>query len=129
MAIRFALKKALKYIHHSCVMISTDNTTMVSDINKQGGRHSPNLCVEVRKILNRCLEQHIIVRFRHIPGRFNVLADRLSRVDKPIKTEWVLDQSIANSIFQMFKYPNVCLRHVSITNCFCMYSQFWTIRL
>ena len=26
MAIRFALKKAIQYIHHSCVMISTDNT-------------------------------------------------------------------------------------------------------
>ena len=34
MAIRFALKKAIQYIHHSCVMISTDNTTLVSYINK-----------------------------------------------------------------------------------------------
>ena len=29
MAICLALKKAIKYIHHSCVMISTDNTTVV----------------------------------------------------------------------------------------------------
>ena len=35
------------FIHHSCIMISTDNTTVVSYINKQGGTHSPNLCVEV----------------------------------------------------------------------------------
>ena len=42
MAIRFALIKALKSIHHSCVMISTNNTTVVSYINKQGGTHSPN---------------------------------------------------------------------------------------
>ena len=55
------------------------------------------------------LEQHIIVRVCHIPGRVNVLADRLSRMDKPIKTEWALDQSIANSVFQMFNYPNVDL--------------------
>ena len=47
MAIRFALIKALKYIHHSCVMISTNNTTVVSYINKQGGTHSPDLCVQV----------------------------------------------------------------------------------
>ena len=51
MAIRFTLIKALKYIHHSCVMISIDNTTVVSYINKQGGTHSPNLCVPVWKIL------------------------------------------------------------------------------
>ena len=105
MAICFALIKALKYIHHSCVMIATDNKTVVSYINKQGGTHSPNLCVEVWKILHWCLKHQIIVRFRHIPGKFNNLADRLSRIDKIVKTEWALDQSIANSIFQMFNYP------------------------
>ena len=106
MAIRFALKRALKYSYHSCVMISTDNTTMVSYINKQRGTHSPNLCVEVWEILHWCLEQHIVVRVPHIPGKFNVLADHLSRMDKPLKTEWALDQSIPNSIFQMLNYPS-----------------------
>ena len=43
MAIRLALKQAKTFIHHSCIMISTDNTTVVSYINKQGGTHSPNL--------------------------------------------------------------------------------------
>ena len=43
-------------------------------------------------------KQHIVVRIQHIPGRFNVLADRLSRMNKVIKTEWALDQSIAISI-------------------------------
>ena len=64
-----------KYIRHSCVMISTDNTTVVSNINKQGGTHSPDLCVQVWKILLWCLKHQIVVRIRHIPGRFNVLAD------------------------------------------------------
>ena len=109
MAICLALKKAIKYIHYSCVMISTDNTTMVSYINKQGGTHSPNLCVEVWEILHWCLEHDIVFRVRHIPGRFNVLADHLSRLDRPLKTEWALDQSVANSIFQMLNYPNVDL--------------------
>ena len=67
MAIRLALKQAKTFIHHSCIMISTDNTTVVSYINKQGGTHSPNLCVEVWKILNWCLEQDIVIRVRHIP--------------------------------------------------------------
>ena len=107
MAIRFTLIRAFKYIHHPCVMISTDNTTVVSYINKQGGTHSPNLCVEVWKILQWCLKHHIVIRIRHIPGKFNVLADRLSRIDKIVKTEWALDQSIANSIFQMFNCPNL----------------------
>ena len=109
MAIRFALKKAIRCIHHSCVMISTDNTTMVSYINKQGGTHSPNLCVEVWEILHWCLEHDVVIRVRHILGKFNILADRLSGMDRPFKTEWALDQSIANSIFQMLNYPNVDL--------------------
>ena len=109
MAIRLALKQAITFIHHSCIMISTDNTTVVSYINKQGGTHSPNLCVEVWKILNWCLEQDIVIRVPHIPGRFNILADCLSRLDKPIKTEWALDQTVANSVFQMLNFPNVDL--------------------
>ena len=43
MAIRLALKQAKTFIHYSCIMISTDNTKVVSYINKQGGTHSPNL--------------------------------------------------------------------------------------
>ena len=46
---------------------------------------------------------------RHIPGKFNILAHRLSRLDRPIETDWALDQSIANSIFQRLNYPNVDL--------------------
>ena len=51
MAICFTLKKAIKYIQNSCAMISTDSTTLVSNINKQGGTYSPNLCAEVLEIL------------------------------------------------------------------------------
>ena len=109
MAIRLALKQAITFIHHSCIMISTDNTTVVLYINKQGGTHSPNLCVEVWEILNWCLEHDIIIRVRHIPGKFNILADRLSRLDQPIKTEWALDQTVANSVFHMLNFPNVDL--------------------
>ena len=94
---------------HSCIMISTDNTTVVSYINKQGGTNSPNLCVEVWEILNWCLEHDIVIRVHHIPGKCNILADCLSRLDKPIKTEWALDQTVANSVFQMLKFPNVDL--------------------
>ena len=84
MAIHFALKKA---IHHSCVMINTNTTTVVSYINKQGGTHSPDLCVEVWEIIHWCLEYDVFIRNCHIPGKFSILADRLSRLDRPLKTE------------------------------------------
>ena len=109
MAIHFALKKAIQYIHYSCVMICTDNTTMVLYINKQGGTHSPDLCMEVWEILYWCLEDNIILRICHIPGKFNILADCLSRLDRPTNTEWSLDQLVVNSIFQMLNFHNVDL--------------------
>ena len=103
MAIRFTLEKAITYIHQSCVMISRDNTTVVSYINRQGRTHSPNLCLKDPKLVSG-------TRYPcSIPGKFNILVDCLSRLDKPIKIEWALDQMIVNSIFQMLNYPNVDL--------------------
>ena len=106
-------------------------TQQWSHINKQGGTHFPNLCVEVWKILQWCLKHHIVIRIRHIPGKFSVLADRLSRINKIVKTEWALDQSIANWIFQMFtelfQFASVCDTFQSQT--FFMCPQFWTIKL
>ena len=78
----FRTDKPSKFIHHSCVMISTHNTTVVSHINKQGGTHSPNLSVEVWKILQWCLKYHMVIRICHIPDKFNVLADTLLTIDK-----------------------------------------------
>ena len=79
--------------------------------------------------MRRGMEHHIVIRIPHIPGKFSVLADRLLRIDKIIKTEWDLDQSIANSIFQMYNYPIwICLWRVSITNFHFMCPQFWTIK-
>ena len=62
-------------------MISTDNTTVVSYINKQGGTHSPTLCIEVWEILHWCLEHNIILRMCHISGKSNILEDGLLRLD------------------------------------------------
>ena len=107
MAIHFALKEA---IHDSFVMISTDNTTVVSIINKQGGMHSANLFIEVWEILHWCLEQDIFLRIRHIPGKFNILAARLLRLDNlsiqngPLIKQWQI-ASFKYSVFPLW----ICL--------------------
>ena len=90
-------------------MLSTGNTTVVLYINKQGGTHSPNLCIEVWEILHWYLEYDIILRMCHILGKVNILEDRLSRRDKPLNIEWSLAQTVANCIFQMLNFPNVAL--------------------
>ena len=78
-------------------------------IRHQGGTCSLDLSEEVWNILNLCLAHNIQLLVKHIPGRFNTLADRMSRMDKPISTEWSLDQEIANKIFQIMDFPSIDL--------------------
>ena len=80
------------------LMIATDNSTVVSYINKQGGTHSPTLLCLTVELLLWLEAQNIIVRARHIPGCLNVIADHPSCPNQPISTEWSLHPEIVKSI-------------------------------
>ena len=108
-AILLALKQCHQYVANSTVLIATDNSSVVSYLKKQGGTHSPSLCMEVWDTLLWCNQEGIDLLVRHLPGKSNILADRLSRLSKPIATEWTLDQTICNSILSMTGFPNVDL--------------------
>ena len=56
----------------------------------------------------------------------NILADQLSRLSKPISTEWSLDQTICNSILSMTGFPNIDLFATRLTrscHSMCLLSQ------
>ena len=108
-AILLALKQCHQYVANLTVLIATDNSSVVSYLKKQGGTHSPSLCMEVWDTLLWCNQEGIDLLVRHLPGKSNILADRLSRLSKPIATEWTLDQTICNSILLMTGFPNVDL--------------------
>ena len=108
-AIFLSLSQAVHKVKNSTVLVSTDNTTVVAYIRHQGGTHSTELSEEVWSVLNLCFNHNIQLLVKHIPGRFNTLADRMSRVDKPISTEWSLNQEIANKIFQIMDFPSIDL--------------------
>ena len=108
-AIFLSLTRAVHKVKNSTVLVSTDNTTVVAYIRHQGGTHSTVLSEEVWNILNLCLAHNIQLLAKHIPGRFNTLADRMSRIDKRISTEWSLNQEIANKIFQIMDFPSIDL--------------------
>ena len=66
---------------------------------------SPNLCVEVWKILQWCLKYHIVVRIHIVdsyPRQIECFGRQVIENRQIVKTEWALDQLIANTIFQMF---------------------------
>ena len=108
-AIFLSLRRAVHKEKNSTVLVSMDNTTVVAYIRHQGGTHSTDLSEEVWSILNLCLAHNIQLLAKHILGRFNTLADRMSRMDKPIPTEWSLNQEIANKIFQFMDFPSIDL--------------------
>ena len=108
-AIFLSLTRAIYKVKNSTVLLSTDNNTVVAYIRHQGGTHSTVLSEEVWNILNLSLAHNIQLLAKHILGRFNTLADRMSRMDKPIPTEWSLNQEIANKIFQIMDFPSIDL--------------------
>ena len=104
---------ALKSFEHLCknriVLIATDNTTVVSYINKEGGMRSGSLCALLWRLLSWCHPRGIVLRARHIPGRLNVIADKLSRHNQVIQTEWSLDQQVFNLLCSNWGLPQVDL--------------------
>ena len=89
------------------VMIATDNSTVVSYINKQGGTRSPTFLRLTVELFLWLEAQNIIVRARHIPGCLYVIADHISRPNQPIPTEWSLHRETLNHIFGLWGTPEV----------------------
>ena len=106
-----ALKQFHEILSNSSVMIAADSASVVASVvaytREEGGTHSPKLCMEVWETLLWCQKKGISPRVGHIPGKSNILADRLSRMSKPISTEWSLNQTICNSIFLRKGHPNI----------------------
>ena len=104
---------ALKSFEHLCrdqiVLVATDNTTVVSCINKEGGMKSGSLCALLWRLLSWCHPRGIVVRARHIPGRLNVIADKLFRDKQVIQTEWSLSQQVFNLLCSRWARPQVDL--------------------
>ena len=49
---------------------------------------SGSLCALLWRLLCWCNLRHVVLKARHIPGRLNVIADKLSRQGQIIQTEW-----------------------------------------
>ena len=92
-AIHRAMVHWLRKLMGLTVLVASDNSTVVSYINKQGGTCSIQLCRRTKKLLLMCQANQIVLQARHIPGRLNILADILSRPSS-IGTEWSLHPSV-----------------------------------
>ena len=73
------------------------HTTVVAYINKEEGMKSGSLCVLLWRILSWCTRKQVTLRARHIPGRLNMIADKLSRLGQTIQTEEVFQAICSRS--------------------------------
>ena len=96
------------------MLVSSDNSTVVSYINKEGGTHSFEMCALMWIILALSNAREIHIRARHIPGNLNVIADSLSRRARAIQTEWSLHPLVFREICQVWHKPMVDLFATSL---------------
>ena len=89
-AVLLALKAFEPLCRGRVVLVATDNTTVVAYINKEGGLRSGSLCALLWRLLSWCNLREICLRAHHIPGRLNMIADKLSRHHQVNQTEWSL---------------------------------------
>ena len=73
----------------SVILVRTDNTVVVSLMNKQGSNKSKVLSRFLHDLLALCARNRWIIRSRHLPGHLNTGADSLSR-SHPGRAEWSL---------------------------------------
>ena len=108
-AVLLALKEFQALCTNNIVLIATDNTTVVAYINKEGGMKSGPLCALLWRILTWCTRNTVTLKARHIPGRLNVIADKLSRLGQTIQTEWSLNPEVFQAICSRWYRPQVDL--------------------
>lgn len=108
-AVLLSLQHFQAHVFNQHVLLSSDNMSVVSYVRRQGGTHSPSLTALVGTLLRWCQSHSITLSSRHLPGRLNALADRLSRNSRPLVAEWTLCQSVLQSVFHFLGLPMVDL--------------------
>jgi len=107
-AVRLTLEQ-LRPHRDQHILVHTDNVTVMTHLNKQGGVRSWEMFRETEQVLQMAEENHWFLSAKHVPGRLNILADQLSRRSEIISTEWELHQEAAQLLFQRWGTPNIDL--------------------
>ncbi|XP_046976031.1 uncharacterized protein LOC124542139 [Vanessa cardui] len=106
-AVFAAIKMNLKALEKSHVLIQSDNRTLIAYIRKEGGTKSVALLELTFKLLQLADKFEITLSAYYLPGRYNIIADRLSRGKNP--AEWHLIHIATEKIFQKWGHPEIDL--------------------
>ena len=86
-----------------------DNTSAVAYLRNQVGTKSLAMSYLATDICLWSEKRGMTLVPRYLPGNLNVLADHLSRRGQILKTEWSLNQTVADRIFRAWGRPFVDL--------------------
>ncbi|XP_063382987.1 uncharacterized protein LOC134669396 [Cydia fagiglandana] len=89
------------------VMLQADNRTVISYLRNQGGTKSLTLLDLTKKRLMLAQELRVTLVPFYIPGRYNVIADCLSR-NKSLP-DWHLSQTVTTRVFMKWGIPQIDL--------------------
>ena len=121
-AVFLALKSFQNRILDKSVLIATDNATVVSYLNKQGGTHSWDMCLLVWHILAYCNPRNILIRARHIQGCLNVIAHSSLQEGQNNSNRMVTSSSNIQPNLHSLAQTNVCHQIESQTTNLCLTS-------
>jgi len=100
LAVFLALKAFCKDRANCTVRVKSDNSTVVSYINRRGGTRSPALSNLALSLWDYCVERSILLSADHVAGVTNVRADFRSR-HFARTTEWSLCPQVFQAIQKM----------------------------
>ena len=91
------------------VALMSDNTSAVAYLRNQGGTKSLAMNDLATDTGLWSEKRGMTLVPRYLPGYLNVLADHLSRRGQILKTEWSLNQTVADRFFRAWGRPFVDL--------------------
>ena len=122
MAVFLGLKALLNESTDSHVRVISDNTTVVSCLNKQGSK-SEALNELTQNIWNWCTERKLWLSAAHILGVDNGEADKLSR-EMHIDTEWKLNSLLLTEGLAVLETQSIVDLFASRTRQFPVYVSY-----
>ena len=104
-AVLLSLRHFQEVNQRQSLLIATDNATVVTCLQNQGGTHSFSLYLLCREIMLLCDSLQTVLTMRNIPGNQNLIADALSRFRVPVNTKWELHPVIFQAITLIWGSP------------------------
>ena len=108
-AIWLHLRAFSQRVENARVALMSDNTSAVAYLRNQGGTKSLAMNDLATDICLWSEKRGMTLVPHYLPGHLNELADHLSRRGQILKTEWSLNQTVADRLFRAWGRPFVDL--------------------